>query len=131
MKSNKPFYQKWWLWLVAFFALTFFTNNSTSNEQQFKLKINRNSFIYNRFITHLRYYLKRLESNEQIDDGSSKLLRTSFKESYPKVYQCTVDIINQIDEKLRTNTTDDEEFYLMIYVQRMITQLNSEESENE
>ena len=91
----------------------------------------RNSFIYNRFITHLRYYLKRLESNEQIDDGSSKLLRTSFKESYPKVYQCTVDIINQIDEKLRTNTTDDEEFYLMIYVQRMITQLNSEESENE
>ena len=34
MKSNKPFYQKWWLWLVAFFALTFFTNNSTSNEQQ-------------------------------------------------------------------------------------------------
>ncbi|WP_278951638.1 PRD domain-containing protein [Lactobacillus apis] len=100
-------------------------------EQQFKLKINRNSFIYNRFITHLRYYLKRLESNEQIDDGSSKLLRTSFKESYPKVYQCTVDIIDQIDEKLRTNTTDDEEFYLMIYVQRMITQLNSEESENE
>ena len=47
------------------------------------------------------------------------------------MYQCTVDIINQIDEKLRTNTTDDEEFYLMIYVQRMITQLNSEESENE
>lgn len=34
MKSNKPFYQKWWLWLVAFFALTFFANNSTSNEHQ-------------------------------------------------------------------------------------------------
>ena len=34
MKSNKPFYQKWWLWLVAFFAITFFANNSTSNEHQ-------------------------------------------------------------------------------------------------
>ena len=100
-------------------------------EKQFKLKVNRKSFIYNRFITHLRYYLKRLENDEQINDGSSKLLRKSFKENYSKVYRCTVDIINQIDEKLRTNTTDDEEFYLMIYVQRMIAPLNDKESNDE
>lgn len=91
-------------------------------ESCFSLTIDRNAFIYNRFVTHLRYFLKRLESNQQIDDGSSKLIRSSFKQNYPQVYQCTVDIVSQIDQRLSTVSTDDEVFYLMIYVQRMISQ---------
>lgn len=91
-------------------------------ESCFSLTIDRNAFIYNRFVTHLRYFLKRLESNQQIDDGSSKLIRSSFKQNYPQVYQCTVDIVSQIDQRLSTVSTDDEAFYLMIYVQRMISQ---------
>lgn len=91
-------------------------------ESKFNLKIDRNAFIYNRFVTHLRYYLKRLENNEQIDDGSSKLIRSSFKKNYPEVYQCTVDIVSKIDQRLKTFSTDDETFYLMIYVQRIISQ---------
>lgn len=91
-------------------------------ERCFSLTIDRNAFIYNRFVTHLRYFLKRLESNQQIDDGSSKLIRSSFKQNYPQVYQCTVDIVSQIDQRLNTVSTDDEVFYLMIYVQRMISQ---------
>ncbi|RMC42018.1 MULTISPECIES: PRD domain-containing protein [unclassified Lactobacillus] len=98
-------------------------------EKQFDLKIDCNDFIYNRFVTHLRYYLKRLESNEQINDGSSKLIRTSFKQNYPKVCQCTIDIVNQIDKQLNTVSTDDEVFYLMIYVQRMISQTSQNEGE--
>lgn len=98
-------------------------------EKQFGLTVDRKSFIYNRFVTHLRYYLKRLESKKQINDGSSKLIRTSFKQSYPKVYQCTVDIVNQIDGQLHTTSTDDEVFYLMIYVQRMIVQARGGQNE--
>ncbi|WEV43461.1 PRD domain-containing protein [Lactobacillus sp. ESL0684] len=96
-------------------------------EKEFNLKIDRNAFIFNRFATHLRYYLKRVEHDEQISDGSSKFVRKSIKQNYPKVYQCTVNIVNQIDQKLGTTSTNDELFYLMIYVQRIVTQtINNE-----
>lgn len=98
-------------------------------EKQFDLKINRDEFIYNRFVTHLRYYLRRLEGEKQIDDGSSKLIRASFKQNYPQVYQCTIDIVNQIDRRLHTTSTDDEVFYLMIYVQRIISQAKGGQNE--
>ena len=40
-------------------------------EDQFNIKIDRNSFAFNRFKIHLQYFLKRIESNKQIHDEIS------------------------------------------------------------
>lgn len=79
-----------------------------------------NGFIYNRFILHLQYYLRRLKNNQQISGKTEAAVVQTFKAKSPRIYQCTKEIVTNIDEQLHTLSTDDEMFYLMIYVQRLI-----------
>lgn len=89
-------------------------------EQHFNVTVDRKEYAYNRFVMHLRYYLKRIQNDDQITDGSSQTLINTFREQEPKVYRCTKDIVVMIDDLLHTNSTDDEMFYLMIYVSRIV-----------
>lgn len=81
-----------------------------------------NDFTYNRFILHLHYYLRRLKNNQQISKKTDAAVVRTFKANSPKIYRCTQEIVTNIDEQLHTLTTDDEMFYLMIYVQRLVDQ---------
>lgn len=90
-------------------------------EEHFHIKIDERGFAYNRFVMHLRYYLKRIQESKQITDGSSKSLIAAFRSELPEVYQCTKDIVIMIDGLLNSMSTDDEMFYLMIYVKRVIS----------
>lgn len=97
----------------------------------FKIIIDQNDFSYNRFLMHLRYYLKRIEMNEQVSNENNHVLMQAIKAESPDIYHCTIQIVNAIDDKLRTISTDDEVFYLMIYVKRIVTKsLKREEIKN-
>lgn len=90
-------------------------------ESNFDLKIDRKSFAFNRFKVHFQYYLQRLKENKQISGEISPALLLDLKKNNPKVYECGKDIVIEIDEQLKTQTTDDEMFYVMIYVNRIIS----------
>ncbi|MCP0886673.1 PRD domain-containing protein [Ligilactobacillus sp. WILCCON 0076] len=90
-------------------------------EEHFKIKINEQGFSYNRFSIHLRYYIKRIQENKQIEDGASEDLLNTFRKNDFSIYKCTMDIVTMIDEKLNSISSNDEMFYLMIYVKRMIS----------
>lgn len=89
-------------------------------ENYFNIRIDQNAFSYNRFLMHLRYYLKRIETNEQVANEDNHTLMQAIKQESPDVYQCTIQLVNAIDDKLHTKSTDDEVFYLMIYVKRIV-----------
>lgn len=89
-------------------------------EEQFNTKIDRNSFAFNRFKVHFQYYLQRLENDKQIYNEITPSLITDLKKSNLKVYECGKEVVAEIDEQLNTHTTDDEMFYLMIYINRML-----------
>lgn len=90
-------------------------------ESTFNIEIDQDSFSFNRFAMHMRYYFHRLDSNQpQESDNIEELLNTLKKED-PKIYSCSKKITNYVDTKLNQSSTDDETFYVAIYIKRIIT----------
>jgi beta-glucoside operon transcriptional antiterminator len=88
-------------------------------EQRFEVSIDRKGFNYNRFIMHLRYYLKRLEEKRQFVDDNGVLFE-AMKEENPRIYECAIGVSSIIEEKLHAQSTQDETLYLMIHISRII-----------
>lgn len=95
-------------------------------EDQFNIKIDKKSFAFNRFKIHLQYFLKRIESNKQIHDEISVQLIQDMMENNYQIFKCGKEIVAQLNEKYRTEITDDEMFYLIIYIQRIMRGVKNE-----
>ncbi|MDV0429533.1 PRD domain-containing protein [Lactiplantibacillus sp. DA1] len=89
-------------------------------EQEFEINIDRSEFTYNRFVMHLRYYLKRMSNQQQLSDNDNSKLFTTMKRDEPEIYLGAKRIADYVDEQLRTSSNVDEIFYLMIYVKRIV-----------
>ena len=89
-------------------------------ESTSKIRIDKDEFSFNRFLTHLRYYLKRIQEGDMINNDVNTQLITAFKEESLEIYKCTKQIVSMIDNLFKTTSTDDEMFYLMIYVNRIV-----------
>ncbi|MCS6109246.1 PRD domain-containing protein, partial [Clostridium botulinum] len=72
------------------------------------------------FIMHLRYYIQRVKNNNQLTEQNNKELFNTIKEHEPNIYLGAKRIANYIDKELKTSSNDDELFYLMIYVKRIV-----------
>lgn len=92
-------------------------------EHYFSLTIDRRTFNYNRFAMHVRYYLKRLTEKTPFTDDNAALLK-AMKAQEPEIYECTQIINNYINQKLNTKGTEDEIFYLMIHIKRILKNTN-------
>ena len=91
-------------------------------EQQFDIVINRKSFTYNRFTMHVRFYIKRVKEQEQITENVNEVMFNTMKDEEPQIYIGAKRIADYIDDILKTKSTQDEIFYLMIYVKRIVNQ---------
>jgi Transcriptional antiterminator len=76
-------------------------------------------FNYNRFAMHMRYYFKRIKEKKQFIDDNVAIVQV-MKENNPKVYECASMISKFIDEKLGSESTEDEMLYLMMHINRII-----------
>lgn len=88
-------------------------------ETVFQVVIDPKGFNYNRFVMHLRYYIKRIEEKKQFVDDNSVLFR-AMKEENPKIYDCAKRIASIIDLRLNSQSTEDELLYLMIHIGRIL-----------
>jgi beta-glucoside operon transcriptional antiterminator len=88
-------------------------------EKTFNTVINRKGFNYNRFVMHLRYYLKRIEEKKQFIDEVGVLFGV-MKDENPEIHKCAVIIGSVIDKKLNSQITKDEILYLMIHISRIL-----------
>lgn len=78
------------------------------------IKIDENSLNYDRFITHLRFFLKRLNDNNMMKSDDNFLLE-QIKEKYQKAYNCML----KIEKFLETDLSNDEKLYLTVHIQRV------------
>lgn len=81
-------------------------------------KINRNSFNYSRFVTHLQYLLKRQDSNTAISSENTKLFE-SIKDEFPDTYLCVREIKEYLKTEIGWEPNDEELLYLMLHVNRL------------
>lgn len=95
-------------------------------QYHFGMEFAEDSFNYMRFITHLRFFLQRVDVNRQEQTQDDDFLFEQIKRKYPEAYQCTMKVKRYIKQRLQTDMIQDEVLYMMLHIQRL-TQREKEE----
>lgn len=87
-------------------------------EQEFQIKINKESFNYSRFATHVDYLLRRTSKNNQIESSNRTMFET-LKKQYPCTYLCAVKIKDLFRKEWKITLSEEEQLYLMLHINRL------------
>lgn len=88
-------------------------------EYHYQIKLDENSMSYSRFLTHLQYFVRRLDGAQYADsDDSALFLQISRK--YPAAYACVLKVQNYLESVQNIEMTQDEMVYFMLHVNRVV-----------
>ncbi|MBQ6333474.1 MAG: PRD domain-containing protein [Erysipelotrichaceae bacterium] len=91
-------------------------------ENVFHVSIDRDSFNYSRFATHLDYLIRRLQTHEQIQ-SENKGLFEEIRKNYEDSYNCAIKICGYLAEQLDASISNEEILYLIIHINRLISRI--------
>lgn len=83
------------------------------------IELNESSIHYDRFWTHLKYFVRRLSKGKESikeDLGFIDVIKTK----YPNEYKCAKRIEEYVQKELNCELTEDEIIYLAIHIRRVI-----------
>ena len=80
----------------------------------YNIELDDNSLNYERFVTHLRFFFKRLKDRKLMEDKDDFLLN-QVKNKYKNAYNCML----KVEKYLNVKLTDEEKLYLTLHVQRV------------
>ena len=89
-------------------------------ENEFKTKIQKDSFNYSRFVTHLDYLIRRLVDKQQIESQNKDIFE-QVKNKYVESVTCACRIRNYLENKFDVPINDEEVLYLSIHINRLIS----------
>ncbi|NDR54075.1 MULTISPECIES: PRD domain-containing protein [unclassified Actinomyces] len=72
-----------------------------------------------RFAVHLRYFLVRARTGEQLADGTGTVIAESLRRRHPRAYQVAVRVKELLEVRLGIAVREDETAYLTIHVARL------------
>ncbi len=81
----------------------------------YRIELDDKSLSYERFITHLRFFFKRLNRKEKPESKEDDFLLKQVKSKYKDAYNCMI----KIEKYLETKLNDDEKLYLTVHIQRV------------
>lgn len=84
----------------------------------FQIELDEDSLNYARFVTHLRYFIKRQTSGEKLT-SNDHLLFNVVKKNYPKAFQCATKIKRFLSTSYDWDCSNDELLYLTVHIQRV------------
>lgn len=87
-------------------------------EYFYGVKLDETSINYDRFLTHIRFFISRVFSEEKNLMEENELLN-QVKSIYPKAYECGLKIKKQIDTQYNIKITDSELLYFVIHINRV------------
>lgn len=79
----------------------------------YKIDLNEETLSYNRFVTHLRFFLQR--SYSTVGESEDDFLFEQVKAKYPEAYACVLRIKTYLDSRLKINLGTEEMLYLMLH----------------
>lgn len=86
----------------------------------FSVEFDVDSVYYYRFITHIKFFAKRLVSNKTFKDSSDDELLEVVKMKYQTSYKCVERITEFILRKYKYELSNEEKLYLTIHIERVI-----------
>jgi Transcriptional antiterminator len=87
-------------------------------EQEMHISVNRKSFNYTRYATHIHYLLQRIFESKYVDSDNLSVYRL-LKEEYVEVSECVEKIEQYYHKELKCTITEEEKLYLILHVNRV------------
>lgn len=87
-------------------------------EKMLNVSINRDSFNYSRFASHMFYLLKRSKNKEIMVTDNSEIYET-IKKKYQNIYECSQIVSNYLKNELLIELNNEEKLYLMLHINRL------------
>ena len=84
----------------------------------FKVDIDEYSLHYERFLTHLKFFVQRVFTDAEIDEPDKGFL-LALKEQYRNEYLCTLKVRDYIMKEYNKELTEDELIYLTVHIRRI------------
>ena len=78
-----------------------------------------------RFITHLKFFAKRLIGGKTYQDEADNQLLAMVKNQYQNAYSCVERIGDFLSKKYQYCLSDEEKLYLTIHIERVIYKTTS------
>lgn len=85
----------------------------------FKIDIDESTINYERFLTHLRFFVIRFIKNEKIEETIDTFFYEQVINKYEEAYACTQKIAIYLKEKYDWYLTYDEKLYLTVHIHRV------------
>lgn len=85
---------------------------------ELNVNLNENSIHYERFVTHIKFLIKRLYHNEMLLDEDT-IFEDMMKEKYPREFECGKRIAKYIEHETKSAITRMEMTYLAIHIKRV------------
>ena len=91
-------------------------------EDDFDVKVERESFNYSRFVTHMDYLIRRLINKEQIESKNQEIYG-QMKDRYEKSVNCSGKIGDYLKQHFGMDINQEELLYLSIHINRLIERM--------
>lgn len=86
----------------------------------FSIELDEDDLNYDRLLTHLKYFAKRIVNNNQHNSTDSSFVKV-ISSTYPEEYSCAIKIGEHILMHNNYEINDDELVYLTMHIQRVIS----------
>lgn len=83
-----------------------------------RIEFSENSLQYDRFVTHLKYFVQRILNGSDYQSEDDEIYRL-VKEKYPKSYICSEKIQKLIEKKYNYTISNEEKGYLILHIERV------------
>ncbi len=83
------------------------------------VEMDENSLSYERFITHLKFFLERILSGKTYEEGYYEL-NDMVKDNFPESYRCALRIQTYIKARLHYEVCEEELTYLAVHIQNIV-----------
>jgi beta-glucoside operon transcriptional antiterminator len=87
-------------------------------EKELKIKVNRKTFNYARYATHMEYLLKRLYDQKNINTDNL-VMYAPLRAEFQQISNCVDKISTYIDESFHRRLCEEEKLYLILHVNRI------------
>lgn len=87
----------------------------------FNIELNESTIHYERFVTHLKFFIQRMLSGRHLDEDDGDFLMM-LKTKYKAEYLCTLKINDYFQNNYQLTLTTDEIMYLTIHIRRITAQ---------
>ena len=92
----------------------------------YSVEFNEDELNYDRLLTHLKYFAKRVVTNKQNKDESTEFLQLAAN-SHPEAYDCASKVKLYLEKNYSYPVNEDEIIYLTMHIHRVISVIRAEE----